>query len=287
MRCVLMCPPDYFTIRDVKNPFMQSAAPIDRQRAFAQWRALRDAFERAGLCVATIEAVEDLEDMTFAANPVFAGTGRVHERFVVPSRMRYASREREVAHYVAWFARRGFAVLDARLGEGDYLEGFGDLLPHPERAVIWAGYGYRSSHGGIARVASTLRPEGLHVEPLRLADPTFYHLDTCLAPLNENAALCFFPAFAPDSLAALRRGWPRLYDVPRDDALRFACNGIVAGERYVVSHASPWLRATLADEGLTPLAIDVSEFEKSGGSVFCLKASFEDAPDFKREATGS
>jgi arginine dihydrolase len=282
-----MCAPDYFTIRDVKNPFMQAAVPVDRDRAAAQWAALRAAFELAGLHVATIEAVPDLEDMTFAANPVFAGSGRVHERFVVPSRMRYASRAREVPHYVAWFERRGFAVLEAGIEDGDYLEGFGDLIPHPGRAHIWAGYGYRSTRGGVERAARLLQPEGLHLEPLRLTHPTFYHLDTCFAPLSEDAALCFSPAFAPDSLDALRRTWKRLYDVPPDDALRFACNGVVAGGRYVVSQASPWLQATLARESLTPLATDLSEFEKSGGSAFCLKAAFEDTAIFSSEATGS
>jgi len=35
------------------------------------------------------------------------------------------------------------------------------------------------------------------------------------------------------------------------------------------------LQRILAQEGLTPVLVDTSEFEKSGGSVFCMKAFIE------------
>jgi N-dimethylarginine dimethylaminohydrolase len=268
---VLMCPPTFFTVRDVKNPFMHVDAVVDREAAGRQWTSLREAFASLGVTPHVVEPVEDLEDMVFAANQVFVGAGALHPRFVVPSRMRYASRRREVPYFVEWFARNGFAIVDAGL-EGEFLEGHGDLLQHPKRNVVWAGHGFRSSSEGVTRFARAVSGEGLDVEPLRLVDPVFYHLDTCFAPLSEDAAMVYPGALAAESLDALRRGWKRRHEIGRDDALQFACNGVAVGGHFIVSHLPPALRRILENEALTPVLVDTFEFEKAGGSVFCLKA---------------
>ena len=53
------------------------------------------------------------------------------------------------------------------------------------------------------------------------------------------------------------------------------CNGIVANGRYITSHLTSNLRDTLQKEGLEPVIVDTSEFEKSGGSAFCMKSFIE------------
>jgi N-dimethylarginine dimethylaminohydrolase len=273
---VLMCSPTYFTVRDVKNPFMNPATAVDPERAECQWQALRAAFASLGLATHVVEPIADLEDMVFTANQVFVGSGRLHARFVVPSRMRHASRQREVPAFVAWFVARGYDLIDLGLADDadEFLEGHGDLILQPDSSRVWAGYGFRSSAAGIEHFARAMQAEGLDVVPLHLADPTFYHLDTCFAPLNAQAALVYAQAFAPESLASLRRGWKRLHEVSRDDALRFVCNGVAVNGRFIASHVPASLEGMLEREGLAPLRVDTSEFEKSGGSVFCMKTLF-------------
>jgi len=270
---VLLCPPTYFTVRDVKNPFMNPERAIDGTRALEQWEALRAAFATAGVETHAVDAVEDLEDMVFAANQTYVGSGSAHARFAVPSSMRYASRRREVPYFARWFADHGFDVLDLELDvEADeYLEGNGDLLQHPGDAHVWAGFGFRSTPAGVARFSAAMAGENVGVTPLELADPNFYHLDTCFAPLNSEAALVYSPAFTQDALSALRRGWRRLHEVDRDDALRFACNGIAVNGYFIVAHPSEAIVEAVRREGLVPLVVDTSEFEKGGGSVFCMK----------------
>jgi N-dimethylarginine dimethylaminohydrolase len=273
---VLMCPPTYYAVREVKNPFMHLETPVNAELAARQWAALRDAFDSLGVVTHVIEPVEDLEDMVFTANQVFVGTGLVHARFVVPSCMRHPSRRPEVRYVVSWFAAHGFDAIDLRLdaNAGEFLEGHGDLMRQPASRVVWAGHGFRSSEAGVKRFAHAMQPEGIEVEPLRLLDPTFYHLDTCFAPLHGEAALLYPGAFADESLRALRRGWKRLHELTRDEALQFACNGVAVNRHFLASHLSPSLEAILAAEGLAPYRVDTSEFEKSGGSVFCMKALF-------------
>ena len=270
----LLCPPTYFTVRDVKNPFMNPDRDVDAARAREQWEALRAAFASAGVETHAIDPIEDLEDMVFAANQAFAGSGAAHARFVIPSAMRYASRRREVPYFARWYAQRGYDVLDLELDvdAGEFLEGHGDLLAHPDGSHVWAGFGFRSSPSGLARFAAAMEREGIRVTPLQLADENFYHLDTCFAPLNAEAALVYAPAFSDEAIKALRAGWRRLHEIDRDDALAFACNGVAVNGYFIVAHPSSKVDAVVRSEGLTPLAVDTSEFEKGGGSVFCMKA---------------
>src|ERR1700736_3273798 len=104
---VLLCPPTYFDVVDEKNPYMSGKAPVDKVKARAQWKALCSALEQSGCHVETIDPVPDLEDMVFAANQVFVGYSEATGKFIVPSRMVYASRQREVPHFVEWFRERG------------------------------------------------------------------------------------------------------------------------------------------------------------------------------------
>jgi len=268
---VLLCPPTYFDVVDAKNPYMSGNAPVDRERALCQWQALRSALEQSGCVVETIDPVPGLEDMVFAANQVFVGWHESVGKFIVPSRMLYASRQREVRFYVQWYRERGYKVLDVDLGD-DRLEGHGDLLWHPDRSRIYAGYGFRTTKAGLEKFAAAMARLAIPVVPLQLVDPYCYHLDTCLCPLNNEAALIFPGAFAAESLAALRQHWRRLHEINAEEAHKFMGNGIVAGGNYITPCVTPQLEALLQEEQLTPWIVDTSEFEKSGGSVFCMKS---------------
>jgi N-dimethylarginine dimethylaminohydrolase len=248
--------------------------PVDRDKAKQQWTGLCDAFRAAGLDLDFIAPVKDLEDMVFAANQVFVGSHETLGKFVVPSEMRYPSRQREVPYYVDWFLNKGYKLIALDL-KGQYLEGGGDLLWHPDRSRIWAGHGIRSSQGGIAKFASAMSELSFLVTPLPLVDEYFYHLDTCLSPLNAQAALFYPGAFSEAAQRELERGWKRLYPVQRTDALKFACNGVAVNGIYITPFLAPSLEHALAKEGMQPLRVDTSEFEKSGGSVFCLKMFLE------------
>jgi len=271
-KTALMCPPTFFDVREPKNPYM--GRPIDRAKAQQQWEELRRALEGSGLTVEVIDPVEDLDDMVFAANQVFVGHHDRLGNFIVPSRMRYASRHQEVTFFVDWFRRRGYQIIDLDLS-GEYLEGHGDLLWHPDRSRIWAAYGFRSTRGGVEKFAAAMRELGFPVIPLQLVDEHCYHLDTCLCPLNDDAALIYPEAFSPESLQTVRANWKRIHELKREEALQFMGNGIVANGRFITPRLSPNLEQILVRERLTPVVVDTSEFEKSGGSVFCMKAFIE------------
>ena len=271
-KTALMCPPTYFDVREVKNPYMRM--PIDRVRAEHQWESLRQTLERSGVKVETIAPVRDLEDMVFAANQAFVGYSDKVGKFIVPSEMQYLIRQKEVPFYVEWFEKRGYKIIALDL-KGECLEGHGDLLWHPDRSKIWAGYGFRSTRGAIEKFSTAMEELGFPVIPLQLVDNHCYHLDTCLCPLNNDAVLIYPGAYAPEALAAIHSGWKRVHELSRDEALGFIGNGIVANGNYITPRLTDNLRAILEKENLTPVLVDTSEFEKSGGSVFCMKTFIE------------
>jgi N-dimethylarginine dimethylaminohydrolase len=270
MAKVLMCPPDYFDVVDQKNPYMSHEFPVDRAKARSQWDCLRCALQQNGFEVETITPVEGLEDMVFAANQVFVGEKSGYGKFVVPSRMVYDSRQREVPFYVDWCRQHGYQIIELDL-VNDYLEGHGDLLWHPDGSRIYAGFGFRTTQGGVEKFAAAMYKMGIPVVPLRLTDLYCYHLDTCLCPLNAEAALIFPGAFSAEALASLHKFWKRVHLLTADEAHRFMGNGIVAGASYITPYVTPQLETILHEEGLSPVIVDTSEFEKAGGSCFCMK----------------
>ena len=270
MPTVLLCPPNYFDVVDQKNPYMSRESAVDRAKARTQWEMLCSVLQHNGCDIETVDPVEGLEDMVFAANQVFVGQKAGYGKFVVPSRMVYTSRRREVPFYADWFRAHDYQLIELDYGD-DYLEGHGDLLWHPDGSRIYGGYGFRSTLGGVEKFAAEMSKMGIPVVPLELVDPYCYHLDTCLCPLNDEAALIFPGAFSAEALASLHTFWKRVHLLTADEAHRFMGNGIVINGSYITPRVSPQLETILHQEGLTPVIVETSEFEKAGGSCFCMK----------------
>jgi N-dimethylarginine dimethylaminohydrolase len=267
---VLVCPPTYFDVVDQKNPYMSADCLPDKARARVQWRRLCSVLQQSGCEIETIPPVDGLEDMVFAANQAFVGEKPGYGKFVVPSRMVYESRQREVPAFVEWYRAHDYRVIQLDFG-ADRLEGHGDLLWQPDGSRIFAGYGFRSTRGGVDKFAAAMSEMSIPVVPLELVDPYCYHLDTCLCPLNNDAALIFAGAFSSDALVAVHSSWKRIHLLDAQEAHQFMGNGIVINGSYVTPRVTPQLEVILRREGLSPVIVDTSEFEKAGGSCFCMK----------------
>lgn len=271
-RSVLMVSPEHFTVAYAINPHMRDAngelQRVDPELAGRQWDALRKTYEAIGYPVHVLSGEPELPDMVFAANqtlpyPTPSGCG------VVLSRMRHPQRELEVGRFASWFRDRGHEVCD--LGsDGPYLEGCGDLIWVPGRRLLLGGYGHRTERAAVDRIAETL---DVPIVALRLMDERFYHLDTCVAPIDARRALWVPGAFDEDGAQLLNAVFPGLIEVPEDEAVRFlACNAHCPdGRNVLIDEGAVVTRKLLEDAGLRVHPIPTSEFLRSGGSVFCLK----------------
>ena len=273
-RRVLMTTPAHFEVAYVINPHMEgNAGTVDQAEARRQWEALRAQYQRLGLDVAEVEGVYGLADMVFCANQTLPFTRPDGTRGVVLSRMHAEQRKGEVPHYAEFFAGAGYEVhrLDDDLA-GTF-EGMGDALWHPGRRLLWGGHGFRTDRGVYDRLTGFLNTA---VCTLRLDDPDFYHLDTCLAPLDEQTALVFPGAFDEEGLALIRHYFEHVIEAPEDEARGlFACNAHCPdGEHVVIQKGCTVTNERLRAAGFHPIEVDTDEFLKAGGSVFCMKLMF-------------
>lgn len=266
---LLVCPPEHFEVLDVKNAFMQGqVGAVDRALAARQWSALSATLRAQGVRLETLPPAPGREDMVFTANGAVVAPREQGGADVVLSRFRHPSRQAEVPHVRRWFEAAGHKPVALPDGAG-FLEGHGDVLVVPGRRLLLGGFGGRSELSALQALSELI---DVPLVALPLVGEVFYHLDTCLCLLDENTALVHPPAFRPQALQALAALFPRLLEAdPHEAADAMACNARAwPGGAVVLSHDAPRTAARLAAEGYRPVTVELSEFHKSGGSVFCL-----------------
>jgi N-dimethylarginine dimethylaminohydrolase len=270
-----MADPRDFDVEYAINPHMLDAAgtlqAVDRQRAWAEWEALRATFVELGCEVEVVPPLDGHPDLVFCANPglpVPAAVTGDGDRWV-PSRMASAQRAGEVEHLARFAAERGWRV-EPLSGPAARFEGTGDGLWHPGRRLLWGGVGPRTEASAWEELAERYE---LPVVRLELVDPDFYHLDTCLALLTTDVCLWYPPAFTRDGQELVRALVAQPIAVREEEARRgFACNAAATGGRAVVlQRGSEETCVALRAAGLEVREVETGEFLKSGGSVFCMK----------------
>lgn len=270
---VLMTKPDYFEVRYVINPHMEgNVGEVDATRARRQWDELIRQYESLGIEVETVPGVANLPDMVFCANQTLPFQRADGSRGVVLSRMHSPHRAPEVPYFERVFQSLGYDAVSLPEDVTDF-EGMGDALWHVGRQLLWGGHGFRSSLEAYEYLAEVL---GVRIIVLRLEDPDFYHLDTCLSIINESTALAFPGAFDRRGMELIHGLFPTLVEAPDHEARKlFACNAHSPdGQHVIIQKGCPATVGRLRSAGLTPVEVETDEFLKAGGSVFCMKQMF-------------
>jgi N-dimethylarginine dimethylaminohydrolase len=251
-----MCRPTYFAVDYAINPWMDPTAPVDVDRAIAQWTLLADTYRALGHTVDLIDPIPGLPDMVFAANGATVIDGKV-----LGSQFRYPERVEEGPAYLAWFAERGFETQEAK----SVNEGEGDILL-TDRYLL-AGTGFRTDLDAHAQAQELF---GRPVITLQLVDPHFYHLDTALTVLGGPAGVAYLPdAFSTGSQKVLRQLFPDAILVDERDAAVLGLNAVSDGRRVVLPLQAGGFIEQLRDRGYAPIGVDLSELRKAGGGPKC------------------
>jgi arginine dihydrolase len=259
-RRYLMCPPRYFTVSYRINPWMDPTQPVDAARAMAQWTALAGTYRALGHTVEVIDPEPGLPDMVFAAN-----AGTVIDGVVLGARFRNAERAAEAAHYQRWFVAHGARdmVMPSAVNEGE-----GDLIWTGR--LLLAGTGFRTEQAAHSEAQELL---GVPVISLRLVNPYYYHLDTCLLVLDDSPCtplIAYYPAaFSPGSQRVLARLFPDAVIAGPADAACLGLNGVSDGRSVVLPLEAVDLGRALALRGFEPVFVDVSELRRAGGGPKC------------------
>ncbi|WP_309617097.1 dimethylargininase, partial [Salinibacterium sp.] len=220
-RTVLMCRPSYFTVVYRINPWMDPALPTDTALAVRQWETLYQAYVDLGFDVHLIDPIDGLPDMVYAANGGF-----VIDNIAYGASFTYPERQPEGPAYMDWFRAEGFDVrvpAEVNEGEGDFLLVDG---------VILAGMGFRSASNSHQELATI---SGRQVVSLNLINPSFYHLDTAIAILDDTNIAYLPSAFDEPSLEILRERFPEAILVSEEDAAVLGLNSFSDGYNVVIA----------------------------------------------------
>jgi len=259
---ILMCPPTYFSVDYVINPWMAgNEGSLDPELAHRQWESLRDSLSEVADIV-LMEPQPHLPDLVFTAN-----AGAVYGNKAVASHFMPHERRPEEPHLKSWFRNNGFELLE--LDEKIGFEGAGDCLLDRGGPWLWTGYGFRTEIEAHPEIEKFFDVE---LVSIKLTDSRFYHIDTCFCPLTGGFLMYHPPAFDFDSRIAIESRIPahKRIVVDTEDAGNFACNAVNIGDMVYLNKASEPLKARLMLAGFKVNELDVSEFLKAGGSAKCM-----------------
>jgi N-dimethylarginine dimethylaminohydrolase len=215
--------------------------------------------------VQLVEPDKNCPDMVFTANAGFQFDGNN----VVLSRFRHSQRQLEEPLFQQWFEQNGYRVHTVK----ESFEGQGDML-RDANGRLWLGTGFRTDSRVIDELEVVVNS---YVNVLELADPRWYHLDTCFCPL-PNGELMWYPgAFSDRSQDLIRNSFDTTIDICEEDALQFVCNSVCIMNNIFVPGQSELVGMMLDKLGYNKKFFDLSEFLKSGGAAKCLVMDLADA----------
>ena len=263
-----MCPPEWFDVNYVINPWMAGNLHLpSRDNAFAQWRALNQHLLRIA-DVKLLHAREGSPDMVYVAHAALVQHG-----VAAVSSFAHAQRQAEEQHLRRWFMDAGFLLWETPRETS--FEGEGDALFDASGERLWAAHGVRTclhSHRHVADAWHT------PVTSLHLVDPRFYHLDLCFAPLSGGHLLYFPGAFDAASTAKIEAMYnaDKRITVSELEATQFACNVINIGRNILMGTVETDLAGRLGGLGYEVTELDLTEFQRGGGSAKSLALRLSD-----------
>ncbi len=276
---VMLCKPDYFDVKDVKNVYMENQnGKVDTSKAQLQWDQLHAYYlqlknQKLVDEVYTIDGVEGLEDMVFCANQSFPWVMWNNEKIAIMSRMRHEARQHEIPYIEDFYKDQGYKIVD--LQSKYHFEGMGDLIPHPTKRLAYGGYGFRTDKNAYDEISRILDAP---IITLELINDNYYHLDTCFLPLNHAEVMIAPEAFAPESIQLIKKLFEGVYEIPEEESLQgFACNAHIVYDQLknrqsaIIQRGNPNALNMLQQNTAITFETETSEFMKSGGSVFCMK----------------
>jgi N-dimethylarginine dimethylaminohydrolase len=259
-RRYLMCRPEHFRVEYAINPWMDVDAPVDADRALAQWDTLVATLRGAGAQVETIDQLPEAPDMVYAMN-----YGLVDGDHVAVTSFRYAERRAETVAAERWFARRGLRTTRLSDSSAGAFEA-GDAFLVGDTVLVADG-----PRTDAATHSVLSRELGVRVASVPVVHPALYHLDLSLCPLDERRAIVAPAAWDAAGRRTVASLVPEPLLIDEDEAFTFCANSVVVGDVVVMPAGSP-VRVMRALErwGFAVAPVEVGELHKGGGSVRCM-----------------
>lgn len=262
-----------YDYQDRENVYVDASKEINKKKAYEQYANLTKAFHT--MVSYTIENPKhDLSDIVFVANGGLCIPG-IPNTIILPH-MKYKYRREELSYLKKMYEDLGLKTIPF---PSSAFEGQAELKWFHGGSKAICGYGFRATKKSFAVAQKLLDslykqhglpPPELLIVPLASAD--YYHLDVAMLEFNDDSCIVHRKAFSEESIQKMREflGPKKVHVIDTDDSM---CINAVVDGKNLVTHKLTDKAIKKVLEGITGLRIrevDVSEFEKSGGSVRCM-----------------
>lgn len=267
---VLFSDPRHFEIDYKINPYMKDVS-INKKKAYQQWfNTIRKIRKYDTVSVVDFETfdpkkvpVSKLPDIVFCANH---GVPVPKENEYILSNMKKDQREQEPQYFRNWAEHNGYNVRSIKKGVS--FEGEGDAKWHPNRDILWVGYGYRTDEEAVDIIDNMIDSE---VKRLTLNSEYYYHLDVCFEPLDKNTVVIIEEAFDQDDITKIKSEFRNVIKVPDEDLETMGGNcARLDDNNVIIDKQNNRTKSMIEQNGFNVITTDTSEFMKSGGSVDCM-----------------
>ncbi len=275
MSAALLFSPDGFRVEDesaIDNRYLAVGESVDPERAHAQHRDLANTIKRCGVPVVTIPGDPDLPDGVFGNN-AFA---TIPKRMVIGA-MYHPTRRGETKRkdVRALFEEvMGYTVVD--LSVRDLVaEMTGPLVIDRLRGIGFCGMTAR-----VDELGSIAMQEALDLRLTLRFDlgPSEYHTNVVMAVLSGRATVVHEASIAEPGMGEiLEKIYPdAVLRISDEEKLGFVGNCIavtpddVLMSQRAADSLTPASQDFFSKHGFRVHAVDVSEFEKAGGSLRCM-----------------
>ena len=268
---VMVVKPTFFSIDYVINPHMEGhVGDVDKIAAQNEWNHLKGAYEELGFYVETVGGLRGYPDIVFCANQSLPYIDKEGNKKVIMSVMHSEQRKGEVPHIQKVYEKSSYEIIHLDESKFTDFEGMGDAIWHFKRALLWGGYGFRTSKEVYKVISDAFN---VPVITLELIDDKFYHLDTCFCVLNETTVMIYPPAFTDEGRALINVVFPNVIEAVKYEAEQlFACNATCPdGKNVFIQQGCTDMNQKLRNAGFKVHEFSTNEYLKSGGSVFCMK----------------
>jgi len=255
LRRVAMCAPDddYFNVEDLEAHNINE--PADRALTGQQHEALRGLLEQAGAEVVILPEHPGHPNSVFTRDSALV-VGEGHIRV----RMGLSSRQGETTWMSDHLEALGYPCLGEIESPGT-LEG-GDVILMNE--VAFVGLSCRSNEAGVNQLDAILSGLGYEVRIAPVADDAM-HIGGVMSAIGPQRVVCCADRF--------EEGFFEGFDMVEIGFLNPSSGNVIClGENEVVVNIAEngVTASALAEQGVTVIDLDLSEFRKGAGGPTCL-----------------
>ena len=275
MREAMLVSPEYFKISSQSaedNLYMDTWRVVDTAKALNQHHDLRTKLESLGVRVKVFPGLPKMDDAVFLNNTFATTSGR----FIIGHMLHKVRKIEANRHDVKSFFSEQMKYETVDLSQKDGIaELTGSLIIDHQRNIGFCGLSGRADAEGAKNMHEAFKLDASFVFDLATAE---YHTNVVFTVLAGKAAILFPGGLSSNAAAdAISSAYgDRMVNITEKEKNAFAANSLAVTPSDVLFSTTAFSALTsetkskLSALGFDIHHVDVSEFEKAGGSLRCL-----------------